>query len=126
MSIVYGPLEKGDKIMTRYVRNKIKALSYSNEDEREYIRDLMWLEEFVKNGGPNSLGGAYAFHSLKNAYPEEYLELQKEMKGLKINVKKALQRKKQAERKAEQRQKERETRERQQDQKNWLRLGGQP
>lgn len=73
-----------DKIMTQFVRDRIKETNWEN---RFYIADLYKLERFVLNGGPHSMAEALHRKWLTENYPVEHECIRKELqKGEKTGL----------------------------------------
>ena len=61
------------KIKTRYVRNLLKGLEYTDEN-KQYIMDLMFLERVISGEKINYIAGM-AYESRKSQYKEEFKEI---------------------------------------------------
>ena len=70
----------GYNVKSLFIRNLIKDHNYYNYVFRDYVYDLIRLEEFIMCGGPNSFSSSMVFHSLKSSYRFEYEVLLKELK----------------------------------------------
>ena len=58
------------QIKSKYIKNKIRGQSYKNTDLREYINDLVFLEESITEGIRGWSGNMKLF-GLKNRYEKE-------------------------------------------------------
>lgn len=63
-------------IKTDYVKQRLKETSWS---ERQYIEDLMQIENFV-DGEAGGMDALYMGNSLKTHYPEEWRAIWMELK----------------------------------------------
>jgi len=60
-------------IKTGYVRNKLKELEY-NEENKQYIQDLMFLERVISGEKINYIAGM-SYESKKREYSSEFKEI---------------------------------------------------
>ena len=68
------------EILTKYVKNKVKELSFDNTDDRKYIKDLLYIEHFLSIPGSQwGFAGAMGLKDKENAHPKEYDEIFKEL-----------------------------------------------
>ena len=64
-------------IKTSYVRNKLKGLEY-NEENKQYIQDLMFLERVISGEKINYIAGM-SYESKKKEYSLEFKEIYTEL-----------------------------------------------
>jgi len=90
-------------IKTRYVKENLKGREY-NEENVEYIQDLMFIERVISGEKINYIAGM-KLESLKHKYNTEFLEILKEISP--EGYKKYLEEEEQRKRKLEESRKER-------------------
>ena len=78
-NIIYPDGGLGRKPVSDYVLDRVKELSFHKKENRDYIRGLSRLEEFILEG-PHSWAGGMLYSSLRGNYPEEYAAIYKELK----------------------------------------------
>lgn len=68
------------KIKTKYIKERIKNLSFRNIEDRKYIKDLLYIERLLSSH-PRTWGfaGAMDLGFKKETYPEEYNAIHKEL-----------------------------------------------
>jgi len=94
------------KIKTRYVRSKLKGLDY-NEENAEYIQDLMFLERVVSGERINYISGM-SYEQKKRKYADEFRDIYTELDS--EGYKQYLENEEQRERKLEESRKQHEQR----------------
>lgn len=114
------------RILTNFVKNKIKGLSFNNVDDRNYIKDLMYIENKIVTPCANwGYAGAMCFHWKQRDYPDEYKEIYKELdpEGFKKVLKNRIQDEKKRKRSDKKfwKQQDKET---QAFKKEWIKAGG--
>lgn len=67
------------KIKSEYIKNKVQGHSFKNTKYRNYIQDLVFLEQVIMEGA-GGFGGAMRFHGLEFTYEKDYEEIYKELK----------------------------------------------
>jgi len=111
-------------VKSRFIKEKIKEGKWKNEEFRQYIKELIFLEKFVLHG-IGSYPDGKVYHILKNRYPEEHKAIYKELdpEGFEEFIERERKEQKKREKERKQRE-EKERREREKGKKAWLGLGG--
>ena len=109
-------------IKSEFIKNKIKETSWK---DREYIDDLIQIENFILRGGPNSMAGGYLYHNLKISYRREWEIIYKELNPKRYTE--LIQREdeeKERERKEDEERMREEEKELERKRKEWIEKGG--
>ena len=109
-------------IKSEFIKNKIKETPW---EAREYIDDLIKIEDFILRGGPHSMAGGYLYHHIKNKYHQEWEIIYKELnpKEYAELIKREKEEKERARKEDEKRMQE-EEKELERKRKEWIEMGG--
>ena len=111
-----------ENIKSEFIRNKIKETSW---EAREYIDDLIKIEDFILRGGPHNWSGAMYYHQLKTNYRREWEIIYEELNPKKYaELIKHEEEEKERERGEDEKRMQEEEKELERKRKEWMEMGG--
>ena len=73
------PGKQYDKVKSEFIKERIAERQFELDGHRKYIKDLIYLEEWILGNINTGYCSGMKFKSIKSEYEEEYLEILKDL-----------------------------------------------
>ena len=79
MSRIHEPNKPYNEVESEFIKNRIKERQFELEDDRKYIKDLIFLERIILDEIKLKTYSGQKYKHIKNKHQEEYLKILKDL-----------------------------------------------